>query len=344
MRILVIRTSAMGDVALTTPVLTALTNQYPDYEVFMVTRKQFEPFFSNLKGVNLIFTDLRGKHRGVTGLFRLFSDLNAGKSPDLFIDLHDVLRTKIIRLLFRIKGIPVFVIDKGRKGKRELVSGRKRTWLKHSVERYADVFRKAGITIEPVWGKTLFTSSEALKKASEITAGEGLAIGVAPGARHPLKRWPAGYMEKLLSLIAGKYNAKFFLFGGADEKEELDLLSGKVKGCVNLSGNLSLEEELAIMERLDFMLTMDSSNMHMAALSGTSVISVWGGTDPMAGFGAWMQPEEYSIRIPAEELTCRPCTVYGKGNCRRGDLACMMWLEPEIVLSRIEKTGLLGKQ
>jgi ADP-heptose:LPS heptosyltransferase len=81
---------------------------------------------------------------------------------------------------------------------------------------------------------------------------------------------------------------------------------------------------------------MDSSNMHMAALVGTKVISIWGGTDPLGGFSAWMQPDNFSIRIPVEELTCRPCTIYGKGKSRN-DLACMKMLTPEFVYKRIEK-------
>jgi len=80
----------------------------------------------------------------------------------------------------------------------------------------------------------------------------------------------------------------------------------------------------------------------MAALVGTKVISIWGTTDPLTGFGAWMQPEEYIVSIPVEELTCRPCTVYGKGECWRGDHACMEWLTPKLVYDRIRDAGLLG--
>jgi hypothetical protein len=76
----------------------------------------------------------------------------------------------------------------------------------------------------------------------------------------------------------------------------------------------------------------------MAALTGTKVISIWGGTDPISGFGAWMQPEMHFVRIPAEDLPCRPCTIYGKGECRRGDFACMKWLTPEMVFSKVEKS------
>jgi ADP-heptose:LPS heptosyltransferase len=82
--------------------------------------------------------------------------------------------------------------------------------------------------------------------------------------------------------------------------------------------------------------------MHMSALVGTKVISIWGSTDPLTGFGAWMQQENYSIRIPIEELTCRPCTIFGKGDCRRGDLACMNWLTPEIVFQKLENLNVLN--
>jgi hypothetical protein len=62
----------------------------------------------------------------------------------------------------------------------------------------------------------------------------------------------------------------------------------------------------------------------------------------MNGFGAWMQDEEFSVRIPVEELSCRPCTIFGKGECRRGDFACMNMLTPERVLEVIRRKGLLN--
>ena len=101
--------------------------------------------------------------------------------------------------------------------------------------------------------------------------------------------------------------------------------------------SLTLDEELALMSRLDLMIAMDSSNMHMAALVGTKVISIWGGTDPLSGFRHGCNLIDFSIRIPVEELTCRPCTIYGKGECKRGDFACMNWLTPEMVFNKIEK-------
>ena len=123
-----------------------------------------------------------------------------------------------------------------------------------------------------------------------------LNIGVAPFAKHKLKMWPERYMIQLLSMISENRNVRFWLFGGSEDSEKMASFQAKVPGSVNLIGKLTLDEELALMNRLDLMIAMDSSNMHMAALAGTKVISIWGGTDPLSGFGAWMQPENYSTK------------------------------------------------
>jgi ADP-heptose:LPS heptosyltransferase len=342
MRLLVIRTSAMGDVALTAPVLRAVTGQYPRAEVVMLTRPLFRPFFYSIGGLTLFFIDIRQRHKGIAGMVRLFRDLTRTGRFDIVIDLHDVMRTRFLRNLFRMKGIPSFVIDKGRREKRSVVSGKRKVQLKHSVERYAETFAKAGFPLILHGDPWIIPAPEALAKVSSVMdSHEGLNIGVAPYAKHKLKIWPEEYMVRLLGMIVEKYQARFFLFGGNDEAEKLSSLQMRITGSFNTAGTLDLDEELALMSRLDLMIAMDSSNMHMAALTGIKVISLWGGTDPVTGFGAWMQNEDHSIRIPVDELTCRPCTIYGTGECSRGDFACMNWMTPEIIFRKIEGLGIL---
>jgi ADP-heptose:LPS heptosyltransferase len=337
MRLLVIRTSAMGDVALTTPVLKGMREQYPDVELLLLTRPAFKPFFSSISGLDLFFPDLKNRHKGFPGLIRLFKDISRQSEIDYVIDLHDVLRSKILRLLFRLTGVPVAIVDKGRSEKRSLITGKKKIRLKHSVERYCDVFAKAGYPVFPSKDKWIVPSPVITLKAEFINEMQGgLNIGVAPYAKHKLKMWPEDNMIRLLSLISEKHKCRFWLFGGDEDSEKLTALQTKIPGSTNLAGKLGLDEELVFMSRLDLMIAMDSSNMHMAALVGIKVISIWGGTDPLGGFAAWMQPDSFSIRIPVEELTCRPCTIYGKGETKN-DFACMKLLTPELVFNRIEK-------
>jgi ADP-heptose:LPS heptosyltransferase len=342
MRLLVIRTSAMGDVALTTPVLRAVRKEYPEVELLLLTRPAFRPFFTSLEGLTLIFADLKNRHKGFNGLVQLYKDISRQAKIDKVIDLHDVLRSKILRILFRLSGVPGYVINKGRSEKRSVINGRIRTRLKHSVTRYCDVFSEAGFPVKLSEGPWIIPSPEAALKAGQLTDTIGeLNVGVAPYAKHKLKRWPEENMIRLLDLISGKHKTKFWLFGGIEEADRLAAFQTRMPGSFNTIGKLSLDEEIALMSRLDFMIAMDSSNMHMAALVGTKVISIWGGTDPLSGFGAWMQPEDYFISIPIDQLTCRPCTTFGKGECRRGDLACMNWLTPEKVFQKIENLKIL---
>jgi ADP-heptose:LPS heptosyltransferase len=328
----------MGDVALTTPVLSEMSKQYPDVEVVMLTRAVFKPFFYSINGLRLFFPDFKNRHKGLPGLIRLFKELQRTGRFDYVIDLHDVLRSQIIRTFFKLYGVPVSVIDKGRAEKRSVIKGKIKTGLRHSVERYRDAFARAGFPLTLSAGPCIVPSPEALVRAAALTGFKGkINIGVAPYAKHKLKIWPEEYMIRLLGLIAETGEVRFWLFGGADEAERLAAFQLRVPGSFNTAGILGLDEEIALMSKLELMIAMDSSNMHMAALTGVKVLSVWGGTDPLTGFGAWMQPDSFSVRISNTELTCRPCTIFGKGECRRGDFACMNRLTPEMVFRKAEE-------
>ncbi len=330
----------MGDVALTVPVLKGMRKQYPHIEIVLITRPTFKPFFSSIEGLELLFPDLKKRHSGLSGLIKLFRDIKGKGKIDHVIDLHDVLRSKILRSLFKLSGIPVSIIDKGRSEKRSLITGKIKKQLKHTIGRYCDVFARAGFPVTPSEGVWIIPSEEASLKAGSIIKKEvGLNIGVAPYARHNLKMWPEENMIRLLELISENHNARFWLFGGKEDSEKLTSFQSGVPHSVNLAGKMTLDEELAVMSKLDIMISMDSSNMHMAALVGVKVISIWGGTDPLSGFGAWMQPDEFSISIPVDELTCRPCTVYGKGESKN-DFACMTRLTPDLVYKRMKKSNI----
>ena len=104
-----------------------------------------------------------------------------------------------------------------------------------------------------------------------------------------------------------------------------------------VAGQLKMKQEVALMTQLDLMLCVDSSNMHLAALLGIPLLSIWGGTHPDVGFGPYGKGEESIIQVSREELPCRPCSVYGKEKCYRGDFACLTNITPEYVVKRMEK-------
>ena len=81
------------------------------------------------------------------------------------------------------------------------------------------------------------------------------------------------------------------------------------------------------------MLSMDSANMHLASLTNTPVISIWGATHPYAGFMGWNQPQNNAIQM---DMDCRPCSIYGNKKCFRKDYACMNQIDESVIVQKIK--------
>lgn len=95
----------------------------------------------------------------------------------------------------------------------------------------------------------------------------------------------------------------------------------------------SLEKEMILMSHLNVMISMDSANMHLAAICNTPVVSVWGATHPYAGFMGWNQRYDDTVQT---DLPCRPCSIYGNRPCYRGDFACMNNITLETIVKHAE--------
>ena len=305
--ILVIRFSAMGDVAMIAPVLRALTEQYPDVKITIVSRAFFEPIFKSLKNVDFYAADLKGRHKGILGLYKLSKELKS-LNFDAVADLHNVLRTNILKLFF---GSRTFIqIDKGRAEKKALTSGKTFKQLKTTHQRYAEVFQELGHTID----LSQPSFPEKVKLTPNLTAfisnTEKKTIGVAPFAAHESKMYPLEKMEEVIHLLSENYNIILF-GGGRKEVEYLKTVESKYDNVQSVAGKLNLEEELALISNLDVMLSMDSGNGHLAAMLGIKVISIWGVTHPYAGFMPFNQPEDYALVADREQFPLIPTSVYG---------------------------------
>ncbi len=337
-----LRFSAIGDVALTLPVLRGLLIINPGLKITLVSDPMFSPFFREVDRLQLFPADFKNKYAGFRGLFRLSKDLSSSGEFDYVIDLHGVIRSYVLCLLFLLKGKHIYRIDKGRKDKRDLIRGRIFHPLKHTTQRYLDVFRhlplKTWIPFDSYFNMDPATIEKLLQRIPKKT-GE-IWIGIAPFSKHFLKNWPLDYLKSLMRMLAGNKNIRFMIFGGGPkELAEIDRMIAEFPGSMNVARDLNFNEELDLISQLDVMISMDSANMHMASLAGVKTITIWGATHPYAGFSAYHTSNSLDIHITKEELNCRPCSVYGKGTCRRGDFACMNWLTPERVFQDIRKAG-----
>ncbi|MFP5471033.1 MAG: glycosyltransferase family 9 protein, partial [Bacteroidia bacterium] len=311
--IVVVRFSAMGDVILIVPVLYSILKLNPKLNITFVSRPFFEPLFKFSKRLTFIGVDLDKKYSGPFGMKKLAKDLIDSNKFDAFIDLHDVLRTQILRTFLKMNGVKTIVFEKGRKEKKELVAGKFFKPLKHTTERYLDAFKtlnlKTDLLLEDNW-LDLKLNNKLLDKLD--LKKSDILVGIAPFAKHSSKEWNLTKIEKLIEKLNDHQDLKILLFGG-DEKEikQLKKLSKKDKNCIVPSGKISFKDELSLIGGLKVMLSMDSANMHLATICKTPVVSIWGPTHHYAGFGP-LNNEQNIVEISKEKLPCRPCSIYGK--------------------------------
>ncbi|MFV0249007.1 MAG: glycosyltransferase family 9 protein, partial [Tenacibaculum sp.] len=244
--ILVIRLSAMGDVAMTIPVIRCLLKQYPSVRISILTRPFFAPFFREFKAINTYCTELEGKHKGFIGLYKLHKDLLNLKF-DAVADLHKVLRSNILVTLFRLRGIKCIQIDKGRKEKKQLTAAKidKALYpLKSTHKRYADVFKKLGYAVN--LNKPYSLDKPKLTN-NFVNKFKKNRIGIAPFASYKSKSLPVLLIKKLISQLSLNPKNSILLFGGGKgERVILEKLSKDYSNVHSLVQKFSFEEELDI--------------------------------------------------------------------------------------------------
>lgn len=335
--ILVIRLSAMGDVAMTVPVLHSFASQYPDIKITVLSRAFFRPVFIGIPNVKFYEADLKGKHKGVLGLYRLYKELSRLKI-DAVADLHNVLRTNILKFYFKFNLLKIKQINKGRKEKKALIRSENKIFkpLKNTHQRYADVFNKLGFDLK------LSDSSILLKREMNSKIREYIGnstkkwVGIAPFAAHKGKAYPLEMMKQLINTLDNSGVYKIILLGGGNkEKAMLDELTIDFENTINFTGRFSFEEELQLISNLDLMISMDSGNAHLAAMFGIKTITLWGVTHPYAGFYPFGQSEANALLADREKYPLIPTSVYGN-KFPEGYEKAIESITPQMILNKIK--------
>ncbi len=333
--LLVIRLSAMGDVAATVPILSALTQQYPDVQVTVLTKEFYGPIFSQLINVNVYIADIGGRHKGVFGLWRLFKELKA-MNIDAVADLHNVLRSNILKGYFKLGGFQFAQINKGRAQKKSLTASKNKIFkpLKTTHQRYADVFAAMGFPL--ILEDIQFLSKRQLTEKTKILidSKKESVIGIAPFAAFKGKIYPIDLMEKVISNLSTAN--KILLFGGGKkEQNQLEIWETQFPNVISIPGKIAFAEELDLISHLDVMLAMDSGNGHLASLFGIPTVTLWGVTHPFAGFYPFGQPKDNALLADRTEYPLIPTSIYGN-KTPDGYNDVMRTITPKEIIAKIE--------
>ncbi len=329
------RLSAMGDVAMTVPVLRAFTEQYPEVKITVISRPFFKSFFDGIPNVSFFAFDEKLRHKGFLGLFRLFQDLKQLK-VDAFADLHNVLRSKVVRTLFALSGKKTAFLDKARSEKKALIRPENKVFkqLPTMFQRHAKVFETLDFSID--LSHPNFPEKQKLDNDVLSISGPKNKkwIGIAPFGQHEGKIYPHDLMQKVIDDLAQNSDYTIFLFGAKNEIEILNSFSKNKENVIVIAGKINFKQELQLISNLDVMLSMDSGNAHIAAMFGINVITIWGVTHPFSGFMPFNQPFENALLADREKFPKIPTSVYGNKKVEGYEKAIRTVL-PETVVQKV---------
>ena len=334
----------MGDVAMLIPLLYAVARANEQHEFILLT----QPFFTELlldapDNVEGMAIDIRREEKSFLGLLRYARRLRH-EHFDAVLDLHDVLRTKVLRSILRLTGVPTQHLCKPRQERRRLIADsptKDLTPLTPMWQLYQQVFRSAGLVvpeaIPPVAiHPTLLKTFERLHPELMQPISGRIRLGIAPFASTRAKTYDPDLMQEALRLIEDSQLFELFLFGSRGrEQAQIKQWAADRPHVHSVAGQLDLSDELILIASLRAMISMDSANMHLASMVGTRVFSIWCCTHPAAGFLGIGQRFEDCLQ--PEDAPRRPCSIFGDNkHCHTGpDFACSRALSPERILQAV---------
>ena len=313
---------------MTVPAVYSLARTYPSVQVKVLTDECFMSLFVD-HPANVSFIPYSKRRDGsIRGLLRLLARLQREEITHV-ADFHNVLRSWLIDAGMLLLGCKIRMLSKQRSLRRTLLRGRLPA-VRPFTARYFDVLEALGFPTAVSFDRLTFPRREC--PVPFPRNGERW-IGIAPFARYETKVYPPQLMEQVVEALNRQPRTRVFLFGGGDkEAAVLRRWADRYERVYTHVGELGLEQELQLMSHLDVMLTMDSANMHLAALTGIRVVSIWGSTTPVCGFMAWNQSPDDALCVG---VPCQPCSIAGCTRCGEGHFRCLWELEPQQILDHL---------
>ncbi|NTW55367.1 MAG: glycosyltransferase family 9 protein [Chlorobaculum sp.] len=321
--VLVVRLSAIGDIVLTTPVLTELHRALPQARIDYCTKAPFAPLVASNPAVASVVTP---------------ESITPGTAYDLVVDLQNNRRSRAL-----VRKLDARMVRRYHK----------RNWKKvllvrfkinvsdgyqSVVERYGEAL--AGLAPKVSAPCALFPSPQDRAFAAGALGADSPVLALCFGANHFTKRYPTERFARIIELVTAATSASVLLLGGKEDEPEAEKMISSLPEAArsrvqSLAGKASLMQSAALLERSTLVLTNDTGLMHIASAFGKKLFVIFGSSVKEFGFMPW--GAEYEL-FETEGLRCRPCSHIGRGSCPKGHFRCMMEIAPERIASRIIET------
>jgi heptosyltransferase-2 len=309
-KVLIRAVNWVGDAVMTTPAIGAVRESFPQAEITLLANPLVSQLFSPHQWVDRVITfDLNGAHKGISGRFRLVSQVRK-QAFDAAIVLPNSFESALIPWL---AGIPVR-LGKSSDGRGFMLTEHYHPDVHkpvaHEVTYYLDLVRHFGINGQVSTPLLTVTPTEdgiaVARLAEQGIAASDFVIGINPGAAYgSAKRWYPERFADVAGRLAAAWNAKIVIFGGPGETDIADGIERHLAGqCYNLAGTTSLRELMALIQRCSFFITNDSGPMHIAAAFGVPLVAIFGSTDHIM-----TSPYSDKAAIVRKESECAPCKL-----------------------------------
>ncbi|MDD5136466.1 MAG: lipopolysaccharide heptosyltransferase II [Candidatus Omnitrophica bacterium] len=328
--ILVIKISAIGDVILSVPSLKAIRAKYPRANIKVLVGVQSREALDGCPYINeRIVCDLKGRHRGIFGLWRLGKELRSS-CFDIAIDLQNSKRSHLLAAL----SLAPLRYGYDNKKLSFLLNRRLRDDAPYldPIEHQFRTLRMAAIKPQEkcleLWPSPAEEDrAEKLLTEGWMTPSAGLVgVNVRASSRWVTKNWPVSYIAELSDRLAKEFNVRTVLTGAEEDIDFAQAIarSAKSKPLV-AAGKTSILELASLIRRFKVYLTPDSAPMHIAAAMGTPCIALFGPTNPERH----VPPSGTCMVISKkDELKCSPCY---NPNCVK-NFVCMKKITVDEVL------------
>jgi lipopolysaccharide heptosyltransferase II len=338
-RTLIIRLSSIGDIILASPLIRLLQKKNPQAEIDFLVKSEYRELVQHNPYLRYVIEfDTDGGFAALRALGRRIRQ----ERYDAIIDIQGNLRSTFLR---SGASSTILKLKKRRLARFFLVNFKWNVYRSApSVPiRYLETVRSLGIDDDGE-GLEIFVPDEVkMRVRDQLTKagidGQGLVVGLCPGAKHATKRWLREYFERLAVTLVREDGAKLLLFGGEDDQELCSAIERRVAeetggrtDILNYAGTKSLLETASAMDACDTIVANDSGLLHLSAARKRRVVAIFGPT--VREFGFYPYGTESKV-IERQGLYCRPCTHIGGQTCPEGHFRCMKEIAVEEVLGAV---------
>jgi heptosyltransferase II len=317
----------IGDAVMSMPFVTGLARAWPEAEIHVLTRPHLADLYKHNPHVkSVIPADDRKRVSGVKAAI--------GKTREMKFNMGICLPHSFSSaLIMFLSGIP---IRYGRAcGGRSMllthpVYGKIEEYATHQSDFYLEMLEAiSGYRATERLPEIYISETERLKASSILEHSKQPLLGIFCSAAYgPAKIWPSESFAELGRQYVLKTGGTVILFGGSSDYPANNSIAGSIgSSTLNIAGETSLLESIAVMEKCNAVVANDSGPMHLAAASGTKTLGIFGSTNP-----ARTAPLGRNAKYITKNLACAPCM---ERVCRLGTYECLKSITPDDILKEI---------